>query len=203
MKDIEKLKETEIETKHLILRPLKKGDEFALVKYLKDKEIYTNTAVIPYPYTLEDGKSYIKKSKNFKKDDLFTLDFALYHKDLKEVIGIVALIKVDLDNKNAESGSWIGKQFWGSGLIHEAKIEMYKFAFEKLKLVKIYSKVFDYNPRSFKHLEKLGFTRQGIFRKHFMKDKKLVDNYYYEMLKEEFNYKLLKEEINKKYFSKE
>lgn len=185
-----------LETKHLILRSLKKSDAVSITKYLQEKEISENT-LIPYPYSLEDGYSFVKKSKANKKKLLFNLDFGVYHKDLKEVIGVVSLMKIDLNNKNCESGSWIGKPFWGSRLIHEAKIEMYRFAFENLRLRKIYSKVFTYNPRSYKHLEKLGFVRQGLFRKHFCKKGKFIDEYYYEMLKEEFKYKDLKKKLLK------
>jgi [ribosomal protein S5]-alanine N-acetyltransferase len=186
-----------IETKHLILRPLKKSDAVSITKYLQEKAISDNTMNIPYPYSLEDGYKFIKISKANKKRLLFTLDFGIYHKELKEVIGNVSLTKIDLKNKNCESGSWIGKPFWGSGLIHEAKIEMYKFAFDKLKLRKIYSKVFSFNPRSFKHLEKLGFVRQGLYRKHLFLNNKFIDECYYEMLKEEFKYKDLKEKLLK------
>ena len=185
-----------LETKHLILRSLKKSDALSITKYLQDKAISENT-LIPYPYSLEDGYSFVKKSRANKKKLLFNLEFGVYHKELKEVIGVVSLMKIDLKNKNCESGSWIGKPFWGSGLIHEAKIEMYRFAFENLRLRKIYSKVFTYNPRSYKHLEKLGFVRQGLFRKHFCKKGKFIDEYYYEMLKEEFKYKDLKKKLLK------
>ena len=185
-----------LETKHLILRSLKKSDALSITKYLQEKAISENT-LIPYPYSLEDGYSFVKKSRANKKKLLFNLEFGVYHKELKEVIGVVSLMKIDLKNKNCESGSWIGKPFWGSGLIHEAKIEMYKFAFENLRLRKIYSKVFTYNPRSYKHLEKLGFVRQGLFRKHFCKKGKFIDEYYYEMLKEEFKYKDLKKKLLK------
>ena len=185
-----------LETKHLILRSLKKSDALSITKYLQEKAISENT-LIPYPYSLEDGYSFVKKSRANKKKLLFNLEFGVYHKELKEVIGVVSLMKIDLKNKNCESGSWIGKPFWGSGLIHEAKIEMYRFAFENLRLRKIYSKVFTYNPRSYKHLEKLGFVRQGLFRKHFCKKGKFIDEYYYEMLKEEFKYKDLKKKLLK------
>lgn len=187
-----------IETKHLILRSLKKSDAKSITKYLQEKEISDNTMNIPHPYSLEDGYNFIKKSRAAKKKLLFSLDFGVYHKDLKEVIGVVSLMKIDLNNRHCESGSWIGKPFWGSGLIHEAKIEMYKFAFDKLKLNKIYSKVFSFNPRSFKHLEKLGFVRQGFYRKHIFRKGKFIDEYYYEMLKEEFKYKDLKEKLLKR-----
>lgn len=186
-----------LETKNLILRALKKSDAPSITKYLQEKAISDNIPIIPFPYSLKDGYKFIEITRENRKKLLFSLDFGVYHKELKEIIGVVSLIKIDLKNKNCESGSWIGKPFWGTGLIYEAKIEMYKFAFEKLKLRKIYSKVFMSNTRSYKHLEKLGFVRQGIFRKHIIKNDKFVDEYYYEMLKEEFKYSLLKKNLLK------
>ena len=188
-------KNIKIETKNLILRPLKKTDASSITKYLQEKKFNKNTTSIPYPYTLKDAEFFINLTKEKLKKEVPNLEIGVYHKQLKEVIGIVSLLKIDLDNNNAESGSWIGKPFWGSGLIHEAKIELYRFGFQKLKLRKIHSRVFSFNPRSFKHLEKLGFKRQGVFKQHHLKGKKYIDEYYYEMLKEEFDYKKLKKKF--------
>jgi [ribosomal protein S5]-alanine N-acetyltransferase len=189
------VKNTKIETKNLILRPLKKTDAKSIRKYLQEKEISDNTMNIPYPYSLKDAECFINLTKKNLKKFMPNLELGVYHKQKKEVIGMVSLLKIDLTNNNAESGSWIGKPFWGSGLIHEAKIELYRFGFQKLKLRKIHSKVFSFNPRSFKHLEKLGFKRQGVFRQHVIKNKKYIDEYYYEMLKEEFEYNKLKKKL--------
>lgn len=126
---------------------------------------------------------------------MFTLYFGIYHKKLKEVIGVVSLMKIDLKNKHCESGSWIGKPFRGTGLIYEAKLEMYRFAFEKLNLRKIYSKTIYYNKRSSKHLEKLGFVKQGVFREHILIKGKHIDVNYYELLKTEFKYNALEKKL--------
>jgi [ribosomal protein S5]-alanine N-acetyltransferase len=189
-------KNIKIETNNLILRPLRKTDAISITKYLQEKEISKNTT-IPYPYTLKDGEAFVKRSQTIDKNN-FKLKFGVYNKKLKEIIGIVSLLKIDLKHKNAESGSWIGKPFWGTGLIYEAKIEMYKYGFENIKLRKITSKVYEFNPRSYKHLEKLGFVKQGVFRKHTLINNKFYDNYYYEMLKEEFKYSQLKKKLLKK-----
>lgn len=191
-------KKTKIETKNLILRPLRKTDAKSITKYLQEKVFNKNTTSIPYPYNIKHAEDFIKKSQTINNNN-FQLNFGVYNKKLKEVIGIVSLLKIVLKNKNAESGSWIGKPFWGTGLIHEAKIELYKYGFKDVNLVKIYSRVFEFNPRSFKHLEKLGFVRQGVFRKHSFINNKFVDNYYYELLKEDFKYNQLKKSLLSKY----
>jgi len=188
-------KNIKIETKNLILRPLRKTDAPSITKYLQEKVFSKNMPEIPFPYFLKDAENHISKKEHNLTKKTPTLEIALFHKQKKEVIGAVSLLNINFENNSAESGSWIGKPFWGSGLIHEAKIEFYKFVFQKLKLIRIFAEIYDYNPRSFKHLEKLGFKRQGVFRKNSRINNKYVNDYYYEMLKEEFDYKNLKKKF--------
>lgn len=58
----------------------------------------------------------------------------------------------------------MGKSYWGKGLTTEAVKLMLKFAFEKLKLHRIYANLFEKNIASRRVLEKCGFKLEGVAR---------------------------------------
>ena len=184
-----------LETKNLMLRPYKKSDAKFLVENYNNKAFLKNIPIMPYPYNLEDAKNFIKIAQFGLKKKIPTLELVVFLKSEKRVIGGVSLKCIDFKNKNAVSGSCLAKQYWGTKLIYEAKLELYKFAFKELKLVKISSKVLSHNIRSKKHLEKLAFTQQGYFQKDLYVKGKYLDVFYMELLKGNFKYKELKNKL--------
>lgn len=195
MENINK-KDIHFETDRLIIRLFKPSDAQDIVKNYKDKIYSKNIPMIPYPYTLEDAKKFIKKSKssiNKKKEP--TIQFAIFLKKENRVIGGVSLSKIDFKNKKCESGSCLSKKYWGKKYIYEVKLEIYKYAFNVLKLNKIYSYLVSHNLRSKKHLEKLGFKEVGYFKKDYFHKNKFVDVYRLDLLKEDFKYKDLKNKL--------
>ena len=189
------LKDLYFETKRLIIRPFKKSDAISLVENYNDKVYSKNIPNIPFPYTLKDANSFISKTREKLKDKKPTIDLAVYLKSEKKVIGGITISNIDFKNKKAESGSLISKKYWGTGIIYEAKLELYNYVFKELKFNRLYSYVFSYNPRSKKHLEKLGFKQEGYLRKDYFHKNKFNDMYVMGLLKREFNYSELKKKL--------
>jgi RimJ/RimL family protein N-acetyltransferase len=189
------LKNIRLETKNLILRPYKKSDAKFLVENYNSKIFSKNIIGMPYPYLLKNAYQFIDYTENAFNRAKPIFELAVFFKKENRVIGGVALKDIDLINRNAESASCIAKNYWGTKLIYEAKLELYKFAFKDLKLIKIYSEVLVNNIRSELHLEKLGFTQQGYFQKNIFFNNKFIDVYYLELLKENFKYRKLKEKL--------
>ena len=52
-----------------------------------------------------------------------------------------------------------------------------KFAFEKLKLKRVYGRAFCFNPASKRVMEKAGLKLEGIARKEAKKDNKFIDSW--------------------------
>ena len=57
-----------------------------------------------------------------------------------------------------ELGYWIGKPYWGQGLIPEAARELLRFAFEQLGMTTVWCGYYEGNEKSRRVQEKLGFT---------------------------------------------
>ena len=59
-----------------------------------------------------------------------------------------------------ELGFWIGKPFWGQGLMPEAAREVLRHAFEDLNFSQVWCAYYDGNEKSRRAQEKIGFKYQ-------------------------------------------
>ena len=83
----------------------------------------------------------------------------------------------------AEIGYWLGKEFWGQGIMTEAVMAATKFGIKKLKLKRIYAGVYSYNPASMKVLEKAGYKPEGIEKKAVKKGRRYIDKHIFAFVK--------------------
>jgi len=153
----------EIDGKRIILRKLRLSDTENIYRNLQDNEMVKWTLSIPWPYKKQDAIKFIRKTHyKIKKKTGYALGIVL--NGTNRVIGVVDIFHIDWENKNAELGYWLGKKYWGKGYTTEAVKLMLKFAFEKLKLHRVYANLFEENIASRRVLEKTGFKLEGIMR---------------------------------------
>jgi len=146
-------------TERLILRPLVFKDAEDIAENLNNIDVSRYLSIVPYPYNLKNAKDFIKitrKSRNF---------FAIALKSSEKVAGIIALMNVDSYVKKADIGFWLGEKYWRQGIAAEALPAIVKFAFSKLKLVRLQATVAIKNKTSVKLLRKAGFKKEGLRRK--------------------------------------
>ena len=176
--------EIKIEGKLINLRKLKKSDAISIYENVRDYDIARYT-MIPYPYKLKGARDFIKAThRNIKRKKAFEL--GIENKESKEIIGMMSLLNVDPDNRNAEIGYWLGKKYWGRKIMKEAVKLILNFGFMELKLVRIHARVMHPNTTSAKLLEKSGFQYEGRMRKTVFRKGKWMDELRYSILKEEF-----------------
>lgn len=77
----------------------------------------------------------------------------------------------------AEMGYWLGRKYWGGGMMTDAVKSIVSFGFKNLKLHRIYAGVFLFNKGSARVLEKNGFKLEGISKKEVKKDEEFIDAY--------------------------
>lgn len=169
-----------IKTKRFILRPFRKGDEFLLQKNINNRKIYRNTSQIPYPYTLRHAKNWIKKTTGLmKKKKPETIAFAIDRNG--EVIGSVGLHHIK--GHKTEMGYWLSEKHWGQGIMTEAVRAVTRFAFNKLKIKRLFAKTFPFNKASMKVLRKAGYKFEGILRKDVKKGNRFLDTHLFAKVK--------------------
>jgi len=94
--------------------------------------------------------------------------YAVCLKESGKPIGSIGLHRNDLAEleDEYELGYWIGRPFWGQGLIVEASRELLRHAFRDLGMRRIWCGYYDGNKKSRRVQEKLGFvyhhTTEGL-----------------------------------------
>ena len=144
-----------LETSRLILRPWREEDANDLYTYASDPEVGP-PAGWP-PHTSAENSHEIIRTVLSAPDT-----FAVCLKENGKPVGSIGFHRNDLaeDDDEYELGYWIGKPYWGQGLIPEAAREMLRCAFEDLKMSRIWCGYYDGNEKSRRVQEKLGFVYQ-------------------------------------------
>ena len=88
--------------------------------------------------------------------------FAVCLKENGKPIGSIGFHRNDLaeDDDEYELGYWIGKPFWGQGMIPEASRALLRHAFENLGMRAVWCGYYEGNEKSKRVQEKLGFVYQ-------------------------------------------
>jgi len=140
-----------------------------------------------YIKTEGDLQEYIQTTLEAK--ELKTqIPFLIVDKDYGTLAGCSRFGKIDLNNKRAEIGwTWYGTDFQGTGLNTAAKQLMLDYGFNELLLNRIQLGADTRNIRSQKAIEKLGATKEGIRRNHYIDSKGISrDDLYYSITKEDW-----------------
>lgn len=142
-----------LQTKRLILRPWREDDAKDLYRYAKDPEVGPPAGWQPHT-SVENSLEIIRTVLSAPQI------YAVCLKDDGKPIGSVGFHRNDLAEQDDEYelGYWIGRPFWGHGLIPEASRELLRYAFEHLGMNRIWCGYYDGNLKSRRVQEKLGFT---------------------------------------------
>ena len=174
-----------LEGKRVLLRPLEIKDAKSLQENINDPDIYKYTLTIPHPYTNSDAEWWINHTQErIKQKKAYELGIAL--KETSEIIGGMGLCHIDAKRDSAEVGYWLGKKYWGKGITTEALELLMNFAFNELKLHRLYANTFIDNIGSQRVLEKSGFTREGRRKSAVKKDGKYYDDFLFGLVIDDY-----------------
>lgn len=176
----------EITTQRLILNQPVETDRKNLLLYLNETpEFAENTLSMPYPYTNESADFWFKMSQEgFEKKDAFI--FAIRDKETLKLMGGIGLHLTPQHHKS-EVGYWIAKPFWNKGYVTEALKAVLKFAFEELKLNKVYASYYPHNPASGKIMEKCGMKHEAFLKEEYYTLGRYLDVNRFSILKSDYS----------------
>ncbi len=144
-----------IETKRLILRPWIDTDAEHLYEYAKDPDVGPAAGWPPH--------SCVENSRQIIRNVLSAPEtYAVCLKDGKTIGSIGLKLKgyTDMTDRDdeCELGYWIGKPFWGQGIIPEAANALLRRAFEVLNMRAVWCGYYEGNEKSHRVQKKLGFV---------------------------------------------
>ncbi|MBP3348278.1 MAG: GNAT family N-acetyltransferase [Clostridia bacterium] len=151
----------ELYTERLCLRPWREEDAEALYPLARDPDVGPPAGWMPHT-SVENSRQIIRTVLSAPTV------FAVCKREDGMPIGSIGLHKNDLacHDDEYELGYWIGKPYWGQGMIPEASLEVLRYAFEDLGMARIWCGHYDGNVKSRRVQEKLGFvfhhTTEGI-----------------------------------------
>lgn len=144
-----------LQTQRLLLRPAQIGDAEPIARYLNDFDVAGNLARVPFPYHLGDARAWLRTRRpNLPIEDTnFSIELPGH--------GLVGHVGFHLGGQGPIIGYWLGKPFWGQGIMTEAVAACLGWFFDASPAPVIYSGVFHFNAASLSIQTKLGFTEIG------------------------------------------
>jgi len=156
-----------LENEWVRLEPLSEAHIKALWAIADDARVYEHLPVRFESRT--DIEAFVSDSLA-RHDAGTSLPFAIVSKAQQRVVGSTSLFDFSSERRAAEIGwTWHTPDVWGSGINVAAKILLLEHAFGRLGLVRVTLKTDIRNGRSQRAIEKLGATREGVWRKHMQR----------------------------------
>lgn len=147
-----------IETGRLLLRPPRPEDAAAIALYLNDFAVAGNLARVPFPYRLSDARAWLRSQQREPEpqETGFAIELA--------GAGYVGHIGYQAGGAGPVIGYWLGRPFWGRGVMSEAAAAAIAWFFSATGAPAIYSGVFHFNAASLALQKRLGFVETGRSR---------------------------------------
>jgi RimJ/RimL family protein N-acetyltransferase len=151
------------------------ADAETLARHANDRGVWQNLRDrFPHPYTTADAVAYIGLLAARPVQTSFGIEV-----DGQAIGSISLMLGDDVARRTAEIGYWIGREFWGRGIMPDAVRATTTYAFEALSLVRVFAVPFVTTRRSSRVLEKAGCVLEGVMRRSAVKDGVVLDQYLY------------------------
>ena len=154
--------------------------------WLHDPEVVKSLNLPSYlenPISFKQVETYCRSLWG-SSNDLFC---ALHLIEDDSFIGTVKAGHIDWYSGTADLGVMIGsKQMWGRGIASEALTLLAAYLFKVAKLRRLTAGVMANNPAMIRVFEKLGFQREGVFRKQDRLGDEYIDHVHLGCLRNEF-----------------
>lgn len=164
------------------IRPIKKSDTDNIIKWRNNPNVLEHF-IYQEKLTEKEHLNWLRTQVKNKK----VYQFIIHDNEDSKDIGSVYLRDIDYKNKKAEFGIFIGEDSArGKGMGTLATKKILEFAFKKLKLNKIFLRVFAKNLNAIASYKKNGFIQEGLFKEDvIIKDTK-TDLIFMAILKKDY-----------------
>lgn len=145
---------------NVVIRAMTEKDTANVVKWRNSPAVMENF-IYRTPLTKEGHLNWYYNCVKTGK----VAQFIIVDTETNTDVGSVYLRDIDHSNKKCEYGIFIGEEAdRGKGIGSKAAQLVLDYAFEELKLNRVFLRVFSKNLRAIKSYEKVGFKYEGTFR---------------------------------------
>ena len=182
--------EEQLETEHLLLRPYQEGDESDFMRLLQENIDYLSPAFagrLARVRVLEDARTQVRQLRT-EWDNRRTFDFGVWLIEDGSYIGNIALKNLDRTIPKAELGLYFTEWPSNKTLAQEALQAVLQFAFDSLKMNKVYMRCTNTNESYGALAEDNGFVKEGVLRSDYRgaDSNELLDLSYYGITRGDF-----------------
>lgn len=149
-----------LETERLWLRWPRASDAPAFVALASDPDVALKTARIPHPFEPRHAQDFIIAARETNAVGAGLILTLAPKRQPNDAIGLISA-EGAATRGATELGFWLGKPFWGQGLMTEAASAFVDLIFNISSVDKIVSSAAPDNAASLRVQEKLGFVRTG------------------------------------------
>jgi RimJ/RimL family protein N-acetyltransferase len=151
------------------------ADAESLALHANDHDVARNLRDrFPHPYAVEDAHAYIAHLASRSVPTSFGIVV-----DDQAIGSISLMLGDDIARRSAEVGYWIGRAYWGRGIMVDALEATTRYAFQQLGLARVCAVPFATTVRSARVLEKAGYVLEGVMRHSAVKEEVLLDQLLY------------------------
>lgn len=156
--------QSQLETKHLILRPMLQSDFESLYLIFTDPKVMASFN--EDPFTREQMLRWLQRNLDHQKEFGYGL-YSVILKETSELIGDCGLEQMEVNGLQvAELGYDFRSEFWNQGYATEAATAVREHAFDVLKLPMLISLIRVGNLASKRVAEKMGMTLDEEFTRY-------------------------------------
>lgn len=164
------------------LRAMTENDTDNIVRWRNNPKV-TENFIIRTPFTPESHLNWFHTRVQTGE----VAQFIIVDTEAGKDVGSVYLRDIDHKNQKGEYGIFIGEDDCrGKGIGSAAARLILDYAFDELKLNRVFLRVFANNKRAIRSYEKAGFKYEGTFRDDVIIDGVAYDIVYMAVLKDEW-----------------
>jgi ribosomal-protein-alanine N-acetyltransferase len=146
-------------------------DLSSLVRHANDRDVWIQLRDrFPHPYLEEHGRKFL----DYVGRQSPTLVWAI-EVDGEAAGGIGLELQSDVERVSAEIGYWLGRAYWGRGVMTDAVTAITLEIFRRFDLLRIFALPFADNPGSIRVLQKAGYSLEGRLPQSSVKDGRVRD----------------------------
>lgn len=141
---------------------------------------------LPWVDHMQSIENFLNHIADCKKKEAEGTDYAFAIRMNDEIVGRIGIHYIDLRNKIASLGYWLGDGYQGKGVITKATKALTDHCFNELSMNRLEIKCATGNLKSRAIAETLNFKQEGILRQSELVNGRFLDLYLYSKLKEEW-----------------
>lgn len=149
-------------TKLLKMRPLRLTDINYMMAWVNDPEVIKNLQHFNKRFTKKDELEYVRKILKSKNDFVFS-----FFTQANNYIGQGGIHQISQENKLGRLSIIVKREHWDKGYAQEMLPALVNYAFENLKLHKIWLMHWKENKKAEHLYKKLGFKKEGILKDEY------------------------------------